>query len=215
MIFLGKDLWAVRTPLLVLAATVAAAAAGIGYTRDKLDRARASLSSQRGALEQARHRYRKSGEEQQLIIRHLAEYRSLERDGFIGAERRIDWIDALRAVDRELRMFGVSYQIGVRQPYSGQEGAATGRQRLWQSPMRLTFGLLHEGDLTAFFDALERQHAGLFALDECTLSALKGTASGPPTGFRPHLQADCRLRWITFGPAEDRQTGDLDGKDPR
>ncbi len=209
MIPILKDLWAVRAPLAILAVVLAAGTAGVGYTGSKLDHARAVLQNQRSALEHAQYRYRKSGEEQQIIVRYLSEYRRLEQEGFIGPERRIDWIDALRAADRELRMFGVTYQIGAQQPYPGTDGLDAGPLRLWQSPMRLTFGLLHEGDLMHFFNALDRLHAGVFVLEGCTVARMEGASPG----YRPHLQADCQLNWITLGPGGERQAG-LTGSRP-
>ena len=60
--------------------------------------------------------------------------------------------------------------------------------------MTLRFRLLHELDLMRFFDALARQNAGVFLIDQCKVSRID---TGGVIRYQPNLQVECDLSWIT------------------
>ena len=64
--------------------------------------------------------------------------------------------------------------------------------------MKLSFQLLHEGDLMNFLTALGKQGAGFFSVNECKLDRLN---TGGSIRFQPNLRADCDIAWITLRPA--------------
>ena len=193
-----QDLTTLRMPLIVFGIVLALSSAAVYGTRSKLLLADKELANQQGALVQAQNRYRKSGEEKDIIIQHLPAYRKLEQQGFIGAEQRINWLDALRMTNQELKMFGVEYQIAAQQAFPPGQGMDAGQFQLHQSPMKLSFRLLHEGDLMRFFDTLTQFRAGIFTLQTCTLQRIGNSTFN--FRFQPALQADCQLNWITITP---------------
>lgn len=189
-----RDFSALRAPLLVLLAALAAGAAAIQYSAGLVKGAEAGLRAERATLQEARNRYQRSGDEKDTIVRYLGSYEVLQREGVVGEERRINWIDGLRLANIRSELFGVDYQIGVQQPYAVDLDA--GNIKLRQSVMKIRFPVLHEGDLLRFLATLEEQRVGLFTVNKCSLDRA-GPATGSPR-YQPNLGAECDLAWITL-----------------
>ncbi len=189
-----SDLQALRTPLLAMLAVLVAGALAIYFTDQLMAAARQQLVQQQAQLKQAQVRLQKSGDEKDIIVRYLDRYRQLESTGFIGEEQRINWLDGLRVANQQADLFGVDYQIGAQKPYPFAAEFNPGQLALNQSQMQLRFRLLHEGDLTRFFNALARQGGGIFTVDQCLLRRIdtRGVIR-----FQPNVSADCELSWIT------------------
>ena len=189
-----SDFEALRTPLLVLLAVLVAGAGAIFYTDRLLTSERRQLLQQQGQLKQAHVRLQKSGDERDIIVLYLDRYRQLERAGFVGEEQRINWLDGLRLANQQADLFGVDYQIGTQKAYPFAAEFNPGQIELNQSLMQLRFRLLHEGDLLRFFDALARQNAGIFTVDQCLLRRIdtRGVIR-----YQPNVNAECELSWIT------------------
>jgi hypothetical protein len=189
-----SDFEALRTPLLVLLAVLVAGAGAIFYTDRLLASERQQLLQQQGQLKQAHVRLQKSGDERDIIVLYLDRYRQLERAGFVGEEQRINWLDGLRLANQQADLFGVDYQIGTQKAYPFAAEFNPGQIELNQSLMQLRFRLLHEGDLLRFFDALARQNAGIFTVDQCLLRRIdtRGVIR-----YQPNVNAECELSWIT------------------
>jgi primosomal replication protein N len=188
------DLQALRNPLLVLVALLVVAAATVYYSDQVMDSTDRQLEQQQAQLKQARTRLQKSGDEQDVIVRYLDGFRRLQRSGFVGDEQRINWLDGLRLANQQADLFGVDYQVSVQRPLPYAAEFNPGQIALNQSVMRLRFRLLHEEDLMRFFNALVRQGAGIFAVDQCVLRRLD---TGGVIRYQPNLSADCELSWIT------------------
>lgn len=189
-----EDLQALRTPLLALLAVLLAGALSIYYSDRLKTAARQQLVEQQKQLKEARTRLQKSGDEKDIIVSYLDAYRQLERAGFVGEERRINWLDGLRIANQQADLFGVEYQIGSQAPYAHAAAFNPGQITLNQSIMRLQFRLLHEADLMRFLTALSREGGGIFLVDQCSIRRLdtRGVIR-----YQPNVTADCDLSWIT------------------
>jgi len=199
-----SDLQALRIPLLVLLAVLAAGALAIYYTDRLMVAERRQLVQQQAQFKQAQVRLQKSGDEKDIIVGYLDRYRQLERTGFIGEEQRINWLDGLRLANQQADLFGVDYQIGAQKTYPFAAEFNPGQLALNQSLMQLRFRLLHEGDLLRFFDALARQGAGVFTIDQCLLRRIDNRGV---LRYQPNVNAECELSWITVkvGAAAERK----------
>ena len=162
------------------------------YSFQIADRGRADAARQQRALDEARARFQRSGDERDLLTRYAPEYRALAGSGFIGAEQRVNWIDSLRVANDATGLFGVQYQIGTQSPYNLPEQPLAA---LTQSPMKIDLRLVHEGDLMRFLRVLARQQAGVFTINECVLERITPAEAAPRPV--PNLRADCELAWIT------------------
>ncbi len=193
----AEYLKALRGPLILLALMLAVASAAIYYTHMLRQQAQTLLGHQQGQLRDAQVRMQRSGDEETVIIQYVNKYRQLQQAGFIGDEQRINWLDALRVANERADLFGVNYEIGVQQRYPSADDLNPGQINLRQSPMKLDFRLLHEGDLLRFFEALRAQGSGLFHLDQCVL---RRTEVGDTIRYQPNIAATCQLVWITATP---------------
>lgn len=188
------DLIALRTPLLVLLAVLLVAAAAVYSTEQIKASAQRQLAQQEGRLKEARIRLQKSGDEKDIIVRYRDAFRALERAGFVGEEKRINWLDGLRLTNQQADLFGVDYEISAQKRYRHAAALEPGQARLFESTMRLRFRLLHEEDLLRFFALLNRQNVGIFHLDQCDVRRIDTRGI---IRYQPNLSVDCELSWIT------------------
>lgn len=194
----AAELKALQAPLIILV-IVLGLGAGLIYQLDQTHTAtKREFAQQQTQMREARTRLQKSGEEKEVIVRFLPNYQYLQRVGFVGDEQRLNWLEGLRLSNQQTQLFGVQYQIGSQQNYPYAAELNPGQLGLHQSVMKLSFQLLHEGDLMNFLTALGKQGAGFFSVNECKLDRLN---TGGSIRFQPNLRADCDIAWITLRPA--------------
>ena len=193
----ANDLRALKTPLITLAVVIAISAIALYYTHYTLKQAKRELAQQHTLQREARAQLQKAGDDKEIIGRYLDDYRYLQQLGFIGEEQRINWLEGLRLANRETQLFGVDYQISTQQPYPYAGELDPGQLTLYQSLMKVSFRLLHEGDLTRFLGTLAQQGAGVFSVNQCVMERID---TGDGIRNQPNLRADCELAWITLRP---------------
>lgn len=190
-----KDLLSMRTPLLVLGIVIILSAVLIKYTSSRQTAVEAERLAHASALEDARSRFQRSGDERELILRYLPDYQKLQQSGFVGGERRIEWIEGLRASNKKAGLFGVMYQMDVRKPFPLLGEGNPIAPSLRHSPMKLSMGLVHEGDLMRFLQLLSTQPIGMFFLTGCTID--RPARADAPAPRQANLGAQCDLSWLT------------------
>jgi hypothetical protein len=121
---------------------------------------------------------------------------ALSQRGLVGEERRLDWLDAIRQTQEELKLPPLSYEIEPQQTVQLEAPLDLGELQLRGSRMRLHMELLHELDLFNFFQSLRER--SYFAVQDCTIKRL-GVVAGTPGASS--LGADCTLNWITLDSA--------------
>jgi len=193
----AEDLKALQFPLIALVCVVLLAAGAVYYSDALLDQSQKKLAQEQKQLKEARTRLQRSGDEKEVIVQYLGGYQQLERGGFAGEEKRINWLDALRLANQQAELFGVEYQISTQKPYPYAAEFNPAPLTLAESAMKLRVRLLHGDDLMRFFNALARQNAGLFLIDECKVRRLD---TGGVIRFQPNLMAECELSWVTAKP---------------
>ena len=185
--------------LLVLALAVGAVAAG-GAIRFHDDAMR-GYERQKERLASARSRYRAIDDQRRLIETWLPPFRALQEAGVIGEERRLAWIETLRASAARARLPSLRYRIERRAAYEAGLGL-DGAWRPFATVVRLEAGLLHEGDLVRLIRELSARDPGLHRIERCDVRR-----AGPDFVMRPgavNLSVECDLRWITFARPEER-----------
>src|SRR5258706_1742624 len=198
-----KDLNAMKMPMLALAIAVAASFAMVAFSSNQRAQSQKQHRDQQTALQEARTRYQRSGEERETVMHYLQAYRHLEKIGFVGGEQRLNWVESLRAANAQAGLFGVDYQIGAQEPFPYVPKDNPVGNRVRQSQMKLSFGVLHEGDLMRLFRALAARQPGLFAINGCSLD--RAGRQGAPMPKQANLTAQCELSWVTIDPRESAQ----------
>ena len=141
-------------------------------------------------------RYLSVDEQERIIREEYPRFVALYDDGIVGAERRLDWLEGVRVTRDNLGLPHLNLRMESQQPAEPGFPVPSGGLELKSSRMQLTLGLVHEGDLLRFFDALESQTPGLFSVERCAL-----TRRQPEIvidGAERNLDASCELSWYTL-----------------
>lgn len=187
-----------KLPGVVLLSALAVAFFLVDITSAMRDRAAQQLGAQGSALREAQQRYQFAGEEVDLIRRYLPEYRRLQERGFVGPEQRVNWIEGLRTANSRAGLFGVNYRMSAQAPFPHVSQSNPMSRQLRHSQMRLSFGLMHEGELMRLFRELDRQKSGVFALTGCSLD--RGRNAADPVPREANLTVECEISWLTIEP---------------
>lgn len=144
-------------------------------------------------------RYLAVDEEEKLINEYYPKFIELFKNGIIGKEQRLNWIEVLRTATRELNLPRLSYQIESQKPYTPGYTINPGKFKVFSSNMKLEMSLLHEGDLFNIFSELDNEAKGLYSPTMCTLSS-----TGEITEQRDasNIKASCELQWYTIKLAD-------------
>jgi len=195
---LFRDFALLRNAALVFLATIAVALAAVAASGWHLHKARLEEAAALLERDDARMRLAHAETEKEEIRLYQPQFVELRRQGLVGLERRLDWVEAIRQIQERRRLLPLTYEIDVQQPYRLETALPTGGYSLLGSRMTLHMDLLHELDLLNFLSDLRLN--GTFAVQECMIRRSGGAA--PAAGvLTPTLNADCTLNWLTLTPA--------------
>jgi hypothetical protein len=186
----------VRVAVLTLIGAIAVSVVGVwlSYTKQQ-DAAVLAEHAQRNR-DIAFSRYAQVDNEKRDIRNFQQRYIELRQRGLIGEERRLEWLDAIRQTQEQLKLPPLSYEIEPQQVVKLETPIDLGEYQLRGSRMLLHMELLHELDLFNFFQALRER--GYVAVQDCSIKRL-GVVAGTPGAST--LGADCTLNWITLNTA--------------
>lgn len=187
---------AIRLSIVLVLAALTLAGLGIAWSQGAARDARATLERQQAAHDAAQQRLARSREQQRLIEGHLPEYQALVSGGFVGAEDRLAWIEAVQLASRATGLAGLEYRLSPRAP-----AAPTLAQGLplGQTSMTLSMPILVETDLPRFLEALRAHAPGVYRVQGCRLSRTGNEAFEAVN--QPRLKAECELVWFTVAPS--------------
>lgn len=150
-----------------------------------------------------RSRLARAREEQAELQDKIGRFQAIKARGYIGAEQRLDWVEAIARIKVARRIFKLEYEFAPQRPVDASmlpAGAAAGGFELMASQMRLQALLLHEGELLALLADLRNAVQALIQIRSCTLERV---ASPAPDRSNPaQLKAECVLEWITLKEAK-------------
>lgn len=190
-----QDLRKLRYPLISFAIALILMTLAVGYAELRRNTMKQAVQKQQNQLNQARQRYQSSGLEKETIIKYLPVYKQLISQGFVGEERRIEWVDNLRTIQQQHKLFGINYSIKTQEAYKPSFAINAGSFSLYRSIMKLELFMLHEGDLLTMIEAMNAEQTTPFILRECEITRL------PTNNFErltPNLVAKCELDWLTL-----------------
>lgn len=193
---LSKQDWnKLRYPIISFGMALIVATLVVGYAEKRRDDQQQAMIQQEGQLNQARQRYQASGQEKEVITQYLPLYLQLIQDGFIGEERRLEWVDGLRTIHQQNKLFGINYTIETQQEYKPTFALNVGPFSLQRSTMKLELAMLHEGDLLTVINALDAQQSTPFIVRDCEVTR---TGATNMSTLGPNLRANCELDWLTI-----------------
>lgn len=187
---------------------VAVILAGVGITAlTATDRFASETRREYGAARTERagiqSRLARATDEERDIRARLVDYQGLRTRGVLGDERRLDWVETIKAIKAERRLYDVKYTIEPRRlaEYAGFK-PAPGVDVL-MSRMRLQSELLHEGDLVALLGDLRQRLAPVVVVRSCNITRVAGR--GLDSGAGARLTADCIVDLVTLRDAQEKQ----------
>lgn len=184
-----------RSPAIAFLVALLLMAASVYFAKTKKDAAVEALQNQKIQLQQATQRYQSSGAEKNNIIKYLPQYQALISKGVVGEERRLEWIDALRTIHKNQKLFSIKYIIGVQEPYKPAFSLNAGQFKITRSMMKFELAMLHEGDLLTLLDGLTAEQSAPFIVRQCEMTRQNANIGSSLT---PNIQTKCELDWITI-----------------
>lgn len=191
-----QDWRKLRNPMIGLGAVLLIAGILISFADQYRKKNETALATQQNLLNQARQKYQSSGLEKEMITQYLPAYNDLLASGFIGEERRIEWIEALRQIHNQHKLFSIDYSIGLQENYKTPFLSNLGNFALHRSVMKLNLDMLHEGDLLTLLDGLKEQPTPLIVRD-CEISRPTGAVINTKN-ISANLKAVCEIDWLTL-----------------
>ena len=138
--------------------------------------------------------------EEQEIKARTQQFQQMELAGMIGPEKRLEWTESLRDLQRRLRLPGMNYEFGPQVPLESVAGAD---YAFHSSQLKIQLRVLHEEDLLNFVGQLQKEAKALVVLRGCKLSRLPG---GSTARDAAQLVGECTMEWITLRrPSGTRQ----------
>lgn len=192
-----KDWQTLQTPLLILVVVIAAVISLFAAAQYFNTNQQQALQNQQNQLNAARQRYQSSGAEKAMITEYLPRYQTLISKGFVGEERRIEWVEALREQHKNHKLFGIKYSISHQEKYTPVFAANLGGFTLSRSVMKLDLDMLHEGDLLQLTESLNTNNTAPFILRDCEIARLN-PAGQISNQLIANLHAVCELDWLTL-----------------
>ena len=154
-----------------------------------------SLKRAESQLRASRARFRTIDEQEAMIATFYPQFQELERQGIIGRERRLDWIENLGLADETLKLPSLAYSIDAKERHTTEFPLADGAYKLFASQMNLDLGLLHGRDLFDLLSRLDENAEGLFSVDSCRLTRRREEPGSPKDA---HMTSTCQLYWYTI-----------------
>lgn len=196
MTFSTRDLVKLRWHLL-LAIVLLAAAVSLGFWSQHRERqAKVERDVAEKRLQQIDSQLRQVRIEELEIKERTAIFLRLVNSGMTGDEKRLEWVELLRDLQRQLKLPGMNYEFGAQQALDAGSDIAYTYQ---SSHLRIQLRLLHEEDLLGFLAQLQKRAKAMVLNRNCRLS--RSPDSGESTPSLPNLLADCDMEWITLRAA--------------
>jgi hypothetical protein len=195
---LERDDWLkLKVTLAIIVTVVIVLALLILIARDYAARQKNIFQIQQNLLNAARQHYQSSGLEKSVATAYLPKYKLLIQQGFVGEERRAEWITALHAQHKAHKLFDIKYHIRPQENYQPIFAERFSGILLHRSVMTLDLDMLHEFDILLLTESLASKKIAPFMLHDCEITRLDkaGALANPLTA---NLHAKCELDWLTI-----------------
>ncbi len=166
------------------------------------DSSKKEFKNNKNQFQSISRRYLDVDKEETLLLDYYPEFVKLYNAGYIGKEKRLNWIEALRASGEEVKVPSLSYNISTQEEFIPSFNVDYSGYKLFKSQMDLKMGLLHEGDLFNLFAELQTNADGNFTVNECSFSK-----KGKEIVFereKTNISVSCLLNWITINLPEGK-----------
>ena len=191
-----QDFKRLQTSLILLVLAIALGAGVVYASLQHLAQATKARQSAQAERQDMKNKLSKVSDEEKELREKLERYNRLDRQGIIGQEHRLDWIEQVRRIEKERKLFRIDYELTPQQPIDKNVAQPNGSGvEALSSRMKFTMPLLHEGDLLNLLADLSSSVKAYLRLEKCALVRASQAAERGPA---PQLKAECELDWITL-----------------
>lgn len=155
---------------------------------ENFTQAKNSLSSSHNALN-------KKSKEIALVDDYLEAYKALNDNGFIGDERRLSWVESIKATNKEIKLPRFNYTILAQKDFIRLGLKQSKRVKAMASQMNLDLGILHEEDIFKVFKLLDENVQSHFIVDACAVSIGQNRELKVD---KANLKAQCVVNWVNL-----------------
>jgi hypothetical protein len=191
MKFERRDLDKLQWYALLAIVALGIAVAAIWWSLGGADKARVERDNAAKHKTQIEQRLAQVRTEEQEIKARTLQFQQMELAGMTGPEKRLDWTELLRDLQRQLRLPGMTYEFGPQ--VALETGQAVG-YAYFSSQLKIQLRLLHEEDLLNFIAHLQKEAKALVLVRHCMVSRLAGGNQADGA----QLAAECTMEWITL-----------------
>ena len=181
--------------MFLLSMIVAATVTIIGkqYELAQIEKYESSIS----ALNTTHKNYTDIVSEIALLDQYRNLYNGYKSSGLVGEERRLSWIESLKATNQVLKLPKLTYNLLPQEKFIRPGLKVKSDVKMNSSPMELSMGLLHEEDLMAVLEGLRLSIKNLFTVDNCSLIRSGGISRISNTKDI-NISSRCTIRWVTI-----------------
>jgi hypothetical protein len=193
--FSAQELRQLLLPLIACLLLLGAGAALVVWTQERETAEARALAAVRAERAQASQRLMRIAEEEREVKEKLEKYQQLQALGILGAERRLEWADAMTRIRTELELPDLRYRVERQRLLTSVAGKPSAVD-FYASKMSADLALLHEGDLFSFLESLRASGNAYYSVRRCAL-----TRTGPIAAaarLTPRLRAECEIDLITI-----------------
>jgi hypothetical protein len=191
------DVKRLRLPAGIAFALIALGAASVIVSDRYLGQAADALATARTQRAAAQERVSKVSEEEREIHDSLSFYQRMQRQGMIGQENRLDWIDAIARIKAERKLFEIKYSIEPQKALDYPGIVPTKGGEFVVSRMKLDMLLLHEEDLINFLADLRATGRFHVSVRHCSMIRIERGPVPPGQALMPRLRSECQIDLIT------------------
>jgi hypothetical protein len=194
-----EDLKRLQWALAFLVIMAVVGAASVWTTHRMLGDSDKALKAAATARKDIQTKLSRAREEEQDLREKIGRFLSLKEKGYIGPEKRLDWIETLARIKTERRILKLDYEFTPQRPVDATilaGGSSAGGFEIMASRMMLQLHLVHEGELMTFLADLRAQVQALIQVRSCEIERLTPTTTDRSRNAQ--LKAECTLEWITL-----------------
>ena len=192
----SQDWRKLRYPILGLGTALVLVGLLVSFADQHRQKSLNAMNLQQELLIKAQQKFQLSGLEKETIKQYLPQYNQLIASGFIGEERRIEWIENLRRIHDAHKLFNIDYSIGLQESFKPSYLPNLGNFKLQRSTMKLNLELLHENDLLNLLDGL-RDQSTPYIVRNCEITRPSGAVINNKVVVA-NLSAVCEIDWLTI-----------------
>jgi len=185
----AKTLKRIRWNLLLFFSTLLLGAGMLYYSRIVLLDAQKIHKQATGKRAEVQGKLANARNEEQELLEKYSRYEGIVKNGYIGSERRLDWIEQIRKIKNTRKLLDVIYELD---PQTVLDGTNASGFDFMVSNMHLQIQLLHEEDLLNFLADLRDGMRAYTSVKSCNVTRQTRTTSSV------QLAADCSIDWVTL-----------------